>query len=86
MRRWTSAGGLAIAAILLFGIPARNRKWRSLLGAFAFLAILGFASGCGSGSSGSSNPGTTAGSYTFTVTGTDAAGTAKTATITVTVS
>jgi hypothetical protein len=84
LRRWTGVGGLAIAGILFFGIPARNRKWRSLLGAFAFLAILGFASGCGSG--GKKDPGTTAGSYTFTVTGTDAGGTTATATITVTVS
>jgi hypothetical protein len=69
------------------GIPARNRKWRSLVGAFAFMAILGFASGCGGGGSTTpSNPGTTPGSYTFTVTGTDTLGNKTTATITVTVS
>jgi hypothetical protein len=86
VRRWTGAGGFVLAGILLIGIPARNRKWRSILGVFAFLAILGFASGCGGGSSTPSNPGTTAGSYTFQVTGTDTLGNTTKATITLTVS
>jgi len=83
---WAGAGSIAIAGLfLLFGIPARSRKWRSMLGVFLCLAALGVLSGCG-GSSKPKNPGTTAGAYTYTVTGTDAAGVKATATITVTVS
>lgn len=57
--------------ILFFGIPARRRRWRSMLG---MLMLLGFiAAGlvsCGGKSKGSSgSPGTTTGNYTITVTG-----------------
>jgi hypothetical protein len=63
---------------LLFGIPARRRKWGVLLGLLAFAFIAG-AIGCGGGGGGTGGGGggqsfgTTAGSYTITVTGTDAA-------------
>ncbi|KAA6456224.1 hypothetical protein DYQ86_25835 [Acidobacteria bacterium AB60] len=89
---WPSAGAV-FAALVFFGIPARRRRWQSLLGglilAVAFLGI----SACGSthttnGTGGSnSNPGTTAGSYTYTVTGTGtpAFNPAPTTTITLTV-
>jgi sugar lactone lactonase YvrE len=79
---WSSAGGAVLACILIFGIPARRRNWRTMLGALLLLIALAggvFACGGGSGSSGSSgnggsggsppNPGTTAGNYTVTVTG-----------------
>jgi subtilase family serine protease len=85
--RWAGAGGITIAGLfLLFGIPARSRKWRSVLGVFLCLAALGVLSGCGGGSSPPPNPGTTPGNYTYQVTGTDADQKVQTATITVTVS
>ena len=75
-------GGLAIAGLLFFGIPARRRSWRSILGVLLFAAVVGMGIGCGSGGGnsgggggggGTTTPGTTAGAYTITVTGTDAA-------------
>jgi N-acetylneuraminic acid mutarotase len=91
---WGGAGGGAVLAFLiLLGIPARRRIWRSMLGAVALMAVLGGLAGCGdfweapSSGTSSSDKGTTAGSYTFTVTGTgDPAVTpAPTSTFTVTV-
>jgi hypothetical protein len=73
---WPSAGSAALAVVLLFGIPARRRQWRNLIGAIVLLAALtgGLASCGGSsgggGGGGGGNPGTTAGTYTITVTGT----------------
>jgi len=66
---WYAAGGATLACLLLFGIPARRRKWRALLGMLVFLAFLsgGFLA-CGGGSSGGGNTGTTPGSYTITLT------------------
>ena len=88
---WIGLSVVSAAGLLLFGIPARRRRWKSLLGALLFVATVGVVAGCGGGSSGggdggSGNPGTTAGTYTFTVTGTDGAGTKTTTTLTVTVS
>ncbi|HEX3985199.1 MAG TPA: Ig-like domain repeat protein [Acidobacteriaceae bacterium] len=73
-------GGIAVAGLLLFTIPARRRSWRSILGVLVFAAMVGMGIGCG-GSSGSGGgggggggtPGTTTGAYVVTVTGTDAA-------------
>jgi len=80
---WYAAGGAALACILLFGIPARRRSWRTMLGMLVFLvALSGGVLACGGGGGGStggggtSNPGTTAGTYTVTVTGTSGATTA----------
>ena len=73
---WLGAGGAALACVLLLGIPARKRYWKSLLGVLIFIAALGALSGCGGGGGGTvtqKDPGTTAGAYTVTVTGTDAA-------------
>jgi hypothetical protein len=75
---WYAAGGTALACVLLFGIPARRRSWRTLLGLVVFLVFLtGGVLSCGGGGgvgggggSGRGNPGTTAGAYTITVTGT----------------
>lgn len=79
---WMAGGGTALALLVFFGIPARRRRWRTLLGMMALLIAFGGFSACGGGSSGggggngsgggggTSNPGTVAGSYTFTVTGT----------------
>jgi hypothetical protein len=90
---WAEAGsGAALALLVFFGIPARRRGWRAMLGALLLLATLGSLAACGGGSGSSSgggggNSGTTTGSYTFTVTGTgsDPAKTAETATFTLTV-
>ncbi len=92
---WNEAeGGVVLALLMLFGIPARRRGWRAMLGAVVLLATLGSLAACGGGGGSSSgggggggNPGTTAGSYTFTVTGTgnDPAKTKVTAPFTLTV-
>ncbi len=94
---WNEAeGGAVLALLMLFGIPARRRGWRAMLGAVVLLATLGSLAACGGGGgssstngggSGSGTPGTTAGSYTFTVTGTgnDPAKTKVTTTFTLTV-
>ena len=80
---WYAAGSAALAGILLFGIPARRRSWRTMLGMLVFLvALSGGVLACGGGGSGggggggTSNPGTTAGTYTVTVTGTSGTTTA----------
>ena len=89
-----TAAGAALACLLLFGIPARRRSWRTTLGMLFFLAFLtggvlscggvGGGGGGGGGSSGIANPGITAGTYTITVTGTSGTATA-TGTVTLTV-
>ena len=87
---WYAAGGATLACILLFGIPARRRSWRSVLGMVALLfTLIGGVLACGGGGSGSGgggggNPGTTAGAYTVTVTGTSGTTTA-TGSVTLTV-
>ncbi len=74
--RWLGGGGATLAAVLLFGIPARRRRWASMLALLLAIGAIG-AVGCGGGGSGGgggggqTTPATTAGSYTFTVTGTD---------------
>ena len=89
---WYSAGGAALACLLLFGLPARRRSWRTILGMFMLLAALtasvmacgggGIARGGGGG--GGSIAGTTAGNYTITLTGTSGT-TTKTGSLTLTV-
>jgi len=75
---WYTEGGAALACILLFGIPARRSRCRTMFGMLALLITLtGGVLACGGGvSGGSSNPGTTAGAYTITVTGTSGTTTA----------
>jgi hypothetical protein len=72
-----SAGGLALALLILLGLPARRRRWTAFLGVL-ILAVSITAIGCGgSGSrstgSTSGSGGTTPGNYNVTVSGTDAA-------------
>jgi hypothetical protein len=98
-RGLTLGGGVAMAALLFFGIPM-GRRGRKALGAVKTLRILslalffaviaGAAIGCGGGSSSSGGGGgltggTTTGTYTITITATPAAGTAQTTTVSVTV-
>jgi hypothetical protein len=71
-------GGLAFAAVLMFGIASRRRRWSAMLVLF-FVVAVGGAIGCGGAGGGKllpvspSTPATTKGSYTFTVSGTDSA-------------
>lgn len=93
---WRTGGAAALAGLLLFVIPKRNRAWRSLLGLAVGFMVLSGAVGCGgSSSSGSSvstaapcvpvtTVGTTAGTYVLTVTGISGA-IEDTQTVTVTV-
>jgi hypothetical protein len=71
---WCAAGSATLACLLLFGIPAQRRRWRTILGIFAVLvALTGGVFACGGNGSSdgdTSNPGTTRGTYTITVTGT----------------
>jgi hypothetical protein len=87
-REWLGAGGGAVLALLLFfGIPARRRSWRTMLGALVLMVIMGAMAGCGGsgGGGGNKNLGTTAGNYVFTVTaaGNPAQGSGNTTTFTV---
>jgi hypothetical protein len=70
---WYAAGGAALACMLLFGIPARRRSWRTMLALLALLVTLTAGVGaCGGSNSGKGGgggiAGTTAGNYTVTVT------------------
>jgi hypothetical protein len=88
---WKLGGGSAVlAAMLLFGIPSRHRRWISML--ILLLIVSAGAIGCGgSGSSssggggGQSTPATSAGNYTFTVAATDSANSTITASATISV-
>jgi trimeric autotransporter adhesin len=78
-RLFAVGGGIALAGLLFFGIPARRHSWKSILGLLVFAAVVGMGIGCGSGGSsgggggGGGTAGTTAGAYAITVTGVDAA-------------
>ncbi len=92
-KNWLGAGGgMVLALLVFFGIPARRRSWLAMLGIMAVFAVVGSLSACGGGGGGgggggTSNPGTTSGSYTFTVSGTSnpSVSPAPTVTFTVTV-
>ena len=80
-------GAITLACVLMFGIGAVRRKWRSVLVMLLLLvALAGGAVSCGSSSSSSSsggggggnNPGTTAGTYTITVSATAGSASATT--------
>jgi hypothetical protein len=70
----------ALACLLLFGITARRRNWRTMLGlAVLFLALNGGVLACGGGNSGgggTGSPGTTSGTYAISITGNSGAITA----------
>ena len=87
--RWSlAADGAALACILLFGIPARRRGWRSMLGLLVVVTALA-GIGCGGGVTIGPNhpatPGTSPGVYTFAVVGTDKTTSTTTASTTFTV-
>jgi hypothetical protein len=72
------------AAVLLFFLPIRRRRWQSLVGMVALVFLLAAASGCGGTSKpvntgGNGGTGTTPGNYTITVTGTSGTATANAA-------
>jgi hypothetical protein len=47
-----SGGGMALGCLFLLGIPARKRKWRTMVGMLLVFAIVSFGLvGCGGGSS-----------------------------------
>ncbi|MGA9061981.1 MAG: hypothetical protein WB341_09980 [Terracidiphilus sp.] len=75
---WPSAGGTALALVLLFGVPKRGRNWLTMTG-LLLLVVSCAVMGCGGGGTsttgegtggGGGNSGTTTGNYTVTVTGT----------------
>jgi hypothetical protein len=79
---WLAASsGAALAGVFLLGLPARRRRWRSML-SLVCLAMLAAGIGCGGGGGSSSTPPPTtpppvtgatptpAGAYTIVVTGT----------------
>jgi hypothetical protein len=83
-RTWYAAGGVALAGILLFGLPGRRRNWQRMLSLMLLVIAIGIA-GCGGGSSGGGGGGSTpSGSYTVTVTATSGSA-VQTSTITATV-
>ena len=74
---WFATSGAALACTLLFGFPARRRKWQMMVAMLLFLLIItNCASACGGSSGGHGNPGTTSGAYTITVTATSGTTTA----------
>jgi hypothetical protein len=71
LEKFFLGGGATLAMLFFFGIPAKRRAWRGLMG-LVFILFIGGAVGCGSSGGGTHTiPGTTAGTYTVTVTGTD---------------
>lgn len=87
---WPSAGGAALALVLLIGVPRRRRKWLTMLGVLALFLCFS-ATSCGGGGSGGGggggggNTGTTPGTYTVTVTGTSGSITGAVGMVTLTV-
>jgi len=61
-------GGATLAMLFFFGIPARRRSWRAILGMLILGAIVGVGIGCGSNGGGNNGGGSA--NYTVTVTGT----------------
>src|ERR1700733_13874770 len=85
-RTWYAAGGVALAGILLFGLPGRRRAWQRMLSLMLLIIAAGVV-GCGGTSSGGGGGGggsTPSGTYTVTVTATSGTAT-QTSTITATV-
>jgi hypothetical protein len=76
LKRIFTIGGSVAMSVLLFGIPARRRRWKTLLSVLLFASSAGAVIGCGGATNAAkapANPGTTLGAYTVTVTGTSGA-------------
>jgi hypothetical protein len=74
--RWYTGSGAVLACILLVGIPARRRSWRTMAVLVAsFVVLAGGMVACKPGAPNNitGNPGTSAGAYTVTVTATSGA-------------
>jgi hypothetical protein len=69
---FTTSGSVAMSALLLFGIPARRRRWKTLLSMLLFATIAGAVIGCGGATNAAKTP-ANPGTYTLTVTGTSGA-------------
>ncbi len=80
----TGAGGVVLAFVVFFGIPARRKSWHTILGLLVVI-VLAAGLGCGGSSSGGGGGGQSA-SYTVTVTGTSGTLAAQTTSVSVTVS
>ncbi len=56
-----SGGGIALGCLFLIGVPARRRKWRTMVGMLLVFAVLSFGAfgviGCGGGSGSSTGGG-----------------------------
>ena len=78
-RTWYTAGRVALAGVLLLGLPGRRRAWQRMLSLMLLIVATGVI-GCGGGSS-SKQPAT----YQVTVTATSGNATPVTTTINVTV-
>jgi len=67
-------GETVLAAVFVFWLPTRRRKWQALLGLLVFAILTVGVNGCSSTggkiSTGKTGSGTTSGAYTVTVTGT----------------
>jgi roadblock/LC7 domain-containing protein len=70
-RIFALGGEGTIAALILFCLPFRRRKWQTLIGMLLFVIVVAAVSGCGGGGAKPvSSGGTTEGQYTVTITGT----------------
>ncbi|WP_158748935.1 protease pro-enzyme activation domain-containing protein [Acidobacterium sp. S8] len=54
---WKLSGGLAVACLFLFTVPARRRSWRAILGLAIFALLMSNVIACGSSPSSSSGGG-----------------------------
>lgn len=75
---WYRTGGAVLACLFFFCLPARQRRWRAMLGIALFLVILSTGvEACGGRAANgvclAISPATTVGNYTVTVTGTSGA-------------
>jgi peptidoglycan/LPS O-acetylase OafA/YrhL len=71
-RAGSVGGGMILSALLLFGVPVRRSRWKTLFMLLLIAAASAMAVGCGGGANANkanANPGTTPGNYSVTVMG-----------------
>ena len=83
---WKLSGGLAVACIFLFTIPARRRNWRAMLGLVVFALLISNVIACGSSPNNSGGGGGGSGSITAVYAGDTNYTGSTSAAVTVTVS